>query len=538
MDSNPQVVEKTRREDFKAYKSVDYSGFIERLFARGIDFLIVLVAGYLLYRLLNSLTATIVMTLLLDIGVRVTTTYYWGGTFGKLLLGVRVISRNSEKLTIWQIIIRELAKYISWLPLNMGYISIIVSKRRRAWHDIIACTAVTSGGSEEAEYGREIYKERPEKWDVKISAIITSVFIAVLLTSINRSAAHILNNTGMIGFTKVVTTMPSELKYKLPSPSLGLAGVNKNIIQVGDVDGDGGYDVFKEGIKDKMPSIKNIRFTAVKPLDGDLGIVCDKGIIQYRLLDINGDKKDELAVLFEDKMVKVYNLEGDAVEIGSYGPVEYSEITSFIRGRQAIGTSIRLYVLGDKNKVTVLYMRDGKVESEKFELEGPYNFTALDAGVLSGKDCLAGVCGDGKIIFYSNEGGGYKKLKEMQIPVSGKIEIAMRDVNGDGVDEVIVSSPPYEERQYAVLAAYDISGSTMKIMWNGGRHYKYNKDNEISLTLDEGMDIDDDKKFKAYMVSKSAVGQDGSLSLFVFQSDKYLFKLNSFLRKISLSNPR
>lgn len=538
MDNNPQLTVKKSRENIVVYKSVDYSGFIERLFARGVDFLLVIGFGYLAYKW-TDLTAAIIIAIIFDLVIRILMTYFLGGTVGKLVFGVRVISRCSGKLSIWQVIIRELSKYISGLFFDFGYISIIVSRRKRAWHDITACTAVTSGGREEAEYGREVYKERPEKWYVKIWAPIMGIFIAALVVSINKSSSYLLNDMGMIGFTKVISTMPYEFKYKLPSPTLGLAGVNKNIIQLGDIDGDKGYEVFKEGIKDGRPSVMNLRLTSTKPVDGDIGLSFDKQIIQYRMLDMNGDKKDELAVLFEDKMLKVYKLDGGAAELGSLGPIEYSDVISVIRYKPLADSVCKLYIFGDKNKVSVISMKDGKLVAEKKELADSYNFISFDTGEFSGQNLLAGATDDGRLVLYSNDGGIYKKYKEMLIAVKGKLTIRIKDLNNDGSNEVLIYSPENEERRYPVLAAYDISGDSMKIMWDGGRGYRFEKGKDkINLTLEDGWDIDNDKKFEAYLISKKVSDQDGRMSLFIFESNKYLFKINDFLRTLSFTSPK
>jgi len=217
-----------RRENYQYYKSIDYSGFIERLFARGVDFAIVLGFGYLIYKK-AGLVPAVMWIPFIDLFIRIVMTYFFGCTVGKFLFGVRVISRNSGKLTIGQVLIREFSKVISGLFLNLGYISIIVSRRKRAWHDMLACTAVTSGGRDECQYAREVYEERPEKWNWKVAVPITVVLIIGTALLINRGAFYAINNVGMIGFSRVFDTMPTEFRYRLPSPSLGYTSLNKEV---------------------------------------------------------------------------------------------------------------------------------------------------------------------------------------------------------------------------------------------------------------------------------------------------------------------
>lgn len=534
VDSSPQVAAKKSREDLLAYKSVDYSGFIERLFARGADFLLDVGIGYVFYRWTN-LSISIIMALIFDLIIRVLMTYYLGATVGKFIFGVRVISRCSARLSIWQVVIRELSKYISGLFLNLGYISIIVSRRKRAWHDIIACTAVTSGGREEALYGMDVYAKRPEKWDIRIGGLVTGIFVVTLLISINKGAGYLLDGRGMIGFTKIMDTKTAEFKYYVPSPETGFIAVSKNIVQVGDVDGDRGYEVFKEGIIDDKPAIRDVRLTAIRPVYGEISLTFDKNIIQYRLLDMDGDKKDEIAVLFEDKNLKIYKPGAEVLELASYGPVDYGNINAVVKGKPEDNMPYRLYILGDKNKLTVISMKDGKIDGEVMTLPDSYNFTSIDRGILNGEDCLIGATDDQRLVFYDYE-GGYKKTKEMRIPVKGMAQVFIKDIDSDDNNEVILSYPMYEGRTHPVMAAYDVSGDDMRLIWYGGKSYK-SGDKSINIAYDDGMDVDGDDKFEVYMVSKEVSGKVGKITLFLFQGEEYMFKANEFLRMLSLSKP-
>jgi len=524
-----------KRENFQFYKSIDYSGFIERLFARGVDFLIVLGFGYLMYREFG-LTKAIIGSLIFDIFARIILTYFFGATVGKFIFGTRVISRCSRKLSIHQVIIRELSKYISGFMFNMGYISIIVSRRKRAWHDIIACTAVTSGGRDEALYAKEIYNERPEKWHVYIAAPLIVIFTAFLLFSVNQGSDYLVNQVGMIGFIKATDSKGVEFKYNIPSSSVGIAGVNKNIIQAGDIDGDRGIELFKEGISEGKIVINTLRITATRPVDGDVGIVCDKPVIQYRLIDIDGDKKDELAVLYEDRTLKLYNLNGETAELSSIGPVQLNEITAFVKGRESNVGPYKLFIAGDKNKLSVITMKDGKMEEQKFELPGDNNIVSFDTGIFQGKHYLVGATDDQKLVFYSLEGDKYIKDRELVMTVKERAAITVRDLDCDGINEVFIMSPANDEGSNHILCAYDVSGNTMKLKWDGGEYYKY-MDNKLSLVIDDGGDIDNDGKLEVYMVGRRVSGQEGSAHLIVFEGNKYLLMLNDLLRTLALASP-
>jgi uncharacterized RDD family membrane protein YckC len=530
MSSNKTVEGSKNEKLYKLYRSVDYSGFIERLFARGVDFLFTAGLGFLLYKYLGfSLPAAVIIAVLFDLIYRIVMTYFLGWTIGKFLFGVRVISRCSEKLSIWQVLIRETSKYISGVFTDLGYASIIFSRRKRAWHDIIACTAVISGGRDEAQYGRDVYSRNPEKWHIAIAAPAAAVFVAALLITINRVSFNQLDAQGMLGFDKGIDSLPETYEYKLPSAGTGAAGANKDLIQVGDINSDASNELFREGIADGKVIITNIRLSGSKPADGNIKLVFDMPVIQFKMLDINGDKNDELAVLFEDKTLKIYSLADQPTEIVKYGPVEYGEITDVIKGKPADNVAYRLYILGDKNKLSVLSMQDGKLNEQKLNL--PDNLTGISMGRFSGKNYLAGLREDGRLTFYSYDGKEYQKARTFILPQSGSVSMDIRDVNSDGSNEVLLTS--FKDGRES-MAAYAASGTNLKLVWDGRGHYTVNG-KRMPLVLGDALTGSD--SFRAYMVSKEVSGQQGKFSILVFDNDSIMFIVNDFMRALSLTKP-
>ena len=70
-------------------------------------------------------------------------TYYTGSTFGKKLLNLKVISSDSEKLTLINVIYREtIGKYLSSVVLCIGYILIGFDEQKRGLHDMLCDTRV------------------------------------------------------------------------------------------------------------------------------------------------------------------------------------------------------------------------------------------------------------------------------------------------------------------------------------------------------------------------------------------------------------
>jgi uncharacterized RDD family membrane protein YckC len=66
----------------------------------------------------------------------------WHGTLGKRIMGIKVKSVRSSRLTVKQVLIRNAAKILSWLPLCIGFVAAFFTHGNRAWHDSLSHTAV------------------------------------------------------------------------------------------------------------------------------------------------------------------------------------------------------------------------------------------------------------------------------------------------------------------------------------------------------------------------------------------------------------
>jgi uncharacterized RDD family membrane protein YckC len=72
-------------------------------------------------------------------------TLFWlivGYTPGKYLLGLKVIRADGRKLKFGKCLLRAISYSISGLFFFLGFIWIILDRRRQAWHDKIAGTLV------------------------------------------------------------------------------------------------------------------------------------------------------------------------------------------------------------------------------------------------------------------------------------------------------------------------------------------------------------------------------------------------------------
>ena len=80
---------------------------------------------------------------------------YWGlmqasarqATFGKALLGMKVTDTSGNRISLLRSLGRELAKWVSGIPLGLGYVMVAFTGRKQALHDMVAATTVTRESS-------------------------------------------------------------------------------------------------------------------------------------------------------------------------------------------------------------------------------------------------------------------------------------------------------------------------------------------------------------------------------------------------------
>jgi uncharacterized RDD family membrane protein YckC len=137
-----------------------YAGFFVRLAAYIIDCIIVGIS-LLIIRITNFFTYMMnpdiffvrpilfkfsifdIVIYLLGLTYFVFMTYYYGGTFGKQLLNLKVCKVTDEKLSLFTVIYREsIGRYLSGLILFIGYIMIGLDSKKRGLHDILSDTLV------------------------------------------------------------------------------------------------------------------------------------------------------------------------------------------------------------------------------------------------------------------------------------------------------------------------------------------------------------------------------------------------------------
>lgn len=67
----------------------------------------------------------------------------WSATPGKLAVSIKIAdAETGRKPRLRQVVIRLLGYYLSALPLGLGFLWILVDRRKQGWHDKLAGTVV------------------------------------------------------------------------------------------------------------------------------------------------------------------------------------------------------------------------------------------------------------------------------------------------------------------------------------------------------------------------------------------------------------
>ena len=130
---------------------MSYGGFWQRLVASIVD-------GFLLnvvYAILGAFTGLRFFSEDLDdwlaLGIAILIGWLYeavmtsterGATFGKMAVGLRVVDNQGNRLTFLHAAGRYLAKVVSVLTFNIGFLMAAFTDRKRALHDMVAGTLV------------------------------------------------------------------------------------------------------------------------------------------------------------------------------------------------------------------------------------------------------------------------------------------------------------------------------------------------------------------------------------------------------------
>ncbi|MEJ8546863.1 RDD family protein [Brevibacillus borstelensis] len=140
-------------EDASQEVSYAFAGFWIRVGATLLDVLFLTGISFLLFNPLRRAFAVGLdvfsfvdfLEIAFDFAYAILLTWWTGQTLGKLIAGIRVVNarQHRSQLTLGQVLLREvIGKFLSALPLGLGYMWAGWNQKKQAWHDLIAKTYV------------------------------------------------------------------------------------------------------------------------------------------------------------------------------------------------------------------------------------------------------------------------------------------------------------------------------------------------------------------------------------------------------------
>lgn len=93
----------------------------------------------------SSLAIMLALVLLFDVAYHALGDGLRGQTPGKRITGLYVIRANGDKLGVGRAVLRWLMRFVSAVPLLLGYLWSLWDSRRRTWHDIAVDSVVIAG---------------------------------------------------------------------------------------------------------------------------------------------------------------------------------------------------------------------------------------------------------------------------------------------------------------------------------------------------------------------------------------------------------
>lgn len=124
-----------------------YAHFVLRVLAASIDSLLFLALNiYFWWMIAESpdipkLSYNLVLYLIIALSpigypYQILLTYWFGGTVGKLVTGIKITNLDGNHLSLKRVAFRQTIGYMfSWLFFGLGYLAILKDDKRQAWHD-------------------------------------------------------------------------------------------------------------------------------------------------------------------------------------------------------------------------------------------------------------------------------------------------------------------------------------------------------------------------------------------------------------------
>lgn len=139
----------------------------------------------------------------------ITLVILYGATFGKMLLHIKVVSTNYQKVSFVQVLKREtIGRILSGVIFNLGYLWAAIDDKKQAWHDKIANTYVIH--TQPITYEEYIRLQEKSKlgslpYFLVFAGFAEAAFVAIFAFSVVRQLTSLYENLGTGGYNPLTT---------------------------------------------------------------------------------------------------------------------------------------------------------------------------------------------------------------------------------------------------------------------------------------------------------------------------------------------
>lgn len=144
MNTKQEPIQQDTKEPSSA---IQYAGFWVRLTALTLDFVLALfISSLSLFYITSQRTVPLAVLAFFICAIFILNPFFfyivvflthaYGGSFGKLLTGLRVVDEKNKYLSLKRAFFRTTAGYsFSWIFFGLGFFSVIKDEKKQAWHD-------------------------------------------------------------------------------------------------------------------------------------------------------------------------------------------------------------------------------------------------------------------------------------------------------------------------------------------------------------------------------------------------------------------
>lgn len=163
-----------------------YASVWKRFFAFLIDAVVFVILFWVLAQLMDNASVSLVLLVIIWLYYALLESSPLQASFGKIIVGIKVVDRRGRRLTFWQATERIFSKLVTNVTFYFGFFIAAFDKKKRTLHDRISHSAVVS---KRVEFDPDALEEEPEEdasltFITVVSVLLALVFVALIVVAV------------------------------------------------------------------------------------------------------------------------------------------------------------------------------------------------------------------------------------------------------------------------------------------------------------------------------------------------------------------